>query len=115
MASVAAWADEIHVQQNRERYRNSFNRAINEISTVIPIKQPDAGFYLWLPTPIDDEEFAHGLYSQQNVTVLPGKYLARSANNQNPGANRVRIALVATPDECQVAAQRITQYLKSLR
>lgn len=115
MASVAAWADEIHVQQNRERYRDSFNRAINEISTVIPIKQPEAGFYLWLPTPIDDEEFAHGLYSQQNVTVLPGKYLARSANNQNPGANRVRIALVATPEECQVAAQRITQYLQSLR
>ena len=115
MASVAAWADENHVAQNRDRYRDSFSRAINELSTSIPIEQPEAGFYLWLPTPIDDEEFAHGLYSQQNVTVLPGKYLARTVNNQNPGANRVRIALVATPEQCQDAAQRITQFIQSLR
>ncbi len=115
IASAAAWSDETHVLENRNRYRDSFSRTINEISKLIPIEQPEAGFYLWLPTPIDDEEFALGLYSQQNVTVLPGKYLARSVNNQNPGANRVRIALVATPEECEAAAQRITLYLKSLR
>ena len=114
-ASAAAWADETHVLANRERYRDSFARSISEIAKYIPIEQPEAGFYLWLPTPIDDEEFALGLYSQQNVTVLPGKYLARSMNNHNPGANRVRIALVATPEECEAAAQRITQYLQSLR
>ena len=114
MASIAAWQDEIHVQENRARYRDSFNRVINKISKYIPIEQPEAGFYIWLPTPIDDEEFALGLYSQQNVTVLPGKYLARLANNQNPGANRVRIALVALPEECEAAADRITHYLNSL-
>ena len=115
MASTAAWSDESHVQANRARYQQSFNFAIEEISKEIPIEQPDAGFYLWLPTPIDDEQFALGLYSQQNVTVLPGKYLARSVNNHNPGANRVRIALVATPEECKTAAQRITTYIKSIR
>ncbi len=115
LASAAAWADETHVQANRTRYQQSFNFAIEEIAKEIVIEQPQAGFYLWLPTPIDDEQFALGLYSQQNVTVLPGKYLARSVNNQNPGADRVRIALVATPEECQTAAQRITTYIKSIR
>ena len=115
LASAAAWGDETHVQANRARYQQSFNYVIKEISKEIAIKQPQAGFYLWLPTPIDDEQFALGLYSQQNVTVLPGKYLARSVNNQNPGANRVRIALVATPEECQTAAKRITTYIKSIR
>ncbi|MFK7795740.1 MAG: succinyldiaminopimelate transaminase [Gammaproteobacteria bacterium] len=115
IASAAAWSDESHVQANRARYQQSFNFAIEEISKEIGIEQPQAGFYLWLPTPIDDEQFALGLYSQQNVTVLPGKYLARSVNNQNPGTNRVRIALVATPEECQTAAQRITTYIKSIR
>ena len=115
LASAAAWGDETHVQANRARYQQSFNYALKEISKEITIKQPQAGFYLWLPTPIDDEQFALGLYSQQNVTVLPGKYLARSVNNQNPGANRVRIALVATPEECQTAAKRITTYIKSIR
>ncbi len=115
LASAAAWSDETHVKENRARYQQSFDYAIEEISNQIAIEQPQAGFYLWLPTPIDDEQFALGLYSQQNVTVLPGKYLARSVNNHNPGANRVRIALVATPDECQTAAQRITTYIKSIR
>jgi N-succinyldiaminopimelate aminotransferase len=115
LASAAAWGDETHVKANRARYQQSFNYAIEEISKEIAIEQPQAGFYLWLPTPIDDEQFALGLYSQQNVTVLPGKYLARSVNNQNPGANRVRIALVATPEECQTAAKRITTYIKSIR
>ncbi|MCL4147753.1 UNVERIFIED_CONTAM: hypothetical protein GTU68_047611 [Idotea baltica] len=115
LASAAAWGDETHVKANRARYQQSFSYAIEEISKEITIEQPQAGFYLWLPTPIDDEQFALGLYSQQNVTVLPGKYLARSVNNQNPGANRVRIALVATPEECQTAAKRITTYIKSIR
>ena len=113
-ASAAAWNDETHVQENRRRYQQSFNFALQELSHCTDVEQPQAGFYLWLPTPIDDEQFAVGLYSQQNVTVLPGKYLARSVNKQNPGANRVRIALVATPEECQVAANRITNYIKSI-
>jgi len=113
-ASAAAWNDESHVQENRRRYQQSFALTIKELSPHTDVERPQAGFYLWLPTPIDDEQFALGLYSQQNVTVLPGKYLARSVNKQNPGANRVRIALVATPEECLTAANRITTYIKSI-
>ncbi len=114
-ASAAAWDDELHVQANRQRYQQSFDLVINTLASHTDIVRPQAGFYLWLPTPIDDEQFALELYSQQNVTVLPGKYLARTVNNHNPGANRVRIALVATPEECQSAANRITTYIKSIR
>ena len=114
MASALAWQDETHVQANRARYRQSFDYAIEEISKYLTIQQPQAGFYLWLPTPVDDEKFAFDLYCQQNVMVLPGKYLARRVSGQNPGSHRVRVALVATPAECRAAAHRIGQYLKSL-
>ena len=113
-ASIAAWNDEQHVFQNRERYRESFECAIRELHSSIPASKPQAGFYLWLKTPIDDEAFAHGLYSQQNVTVLPGKYLSRTVDQHNPGANHVRIALVATPEECASAARRISKFISTL-
>lgn len=113
-ASIAAWNDEQHVFQNRERYRESFECAIRELHSSIPASKPQAGFYLWLKTPIDDEAFAHELYSQQNVTVLPGKYLSRTVDQHNPGANHVRIALVATPEECASAARRISKFISTL-
>ena len=75
---------------------------------------PDAGFYLWAGTPIDDVAWARGLLAQYNVTVLPGSLLAREAHGANPGARRVRLALVAGVDECVEAAERIGAYTKSL-
>jgi N-succinyldiaminopimelate aminotransferase len=114
LASIAAWDDENHVIANRATYRTNFENVVQELSKLQPVNIPPAGFYIWLPTPIDDEQFALGLYSQQNVTVLPGKYLAREVNQQNPGTNHVRIALVASPAECRTAAQRINQFIKSL-
>ena len=113
MASAAAWSDEQHVELNRERYRQSFQAFIEELQDVTTINQPQAGFYIWLNTRIDDEEFALGLYSQHNVTVLPGQYLGRSVNGTNPGAHYVRIALVAAPQQCREAAQRIRRFISS--
>jgi len=113
MASAAAWSDEQHVELNRERYRQSFQAFIEEIQDITTINQPQAGFYIWLNTRIDDEEFALGLYSQHNVTVLPGQYLGRSVNGTNPGAHYVRIALVAAPQQCREAAQRIRRFISS--
>ena len=113
MASAAAWSDEQHVELNRERYRQSFQAFIEELQDITTINQPQAGFYIWLNTRIDDEEFALGLYSQHNVTVLPGQYLGRSVNGTNPGAHYVRIALVAAPQQCREAAQRIGRFISS--
>jgi N-succinyldiaminopimelate aminotransferase len=56
---------------------------------------------------ISDSEFALRLYRDFNVTVLPGSYLARQAHGINPGAHFIRLALVASLDECLEAAKRI--------
>ena len=61
-----------------------------------------------------DSEFALGLQREYNVTVLPGSYLARESGGVNPGAHFVRIALVASLEECLEAAHRIEAYCRTL-
>lgn len=114
LASIDAWNDETHVLQNRALYVKKFAAVIEILSSVIDISLPDAGFYLWLNTPVDDELFAKELYEKQNVTVLPGSYLSRESDGINPGKNHVRMALVAPLDECITAANRIKEYIQTL-
>ncbi|MDO8939574.1 MAG: succinyldiaminopimelate transaminase [Methylicorpusculum sp.] len=113
-ASIAAWQDESHVQENRQLYREKFDAVIDILNTVTPAIRPPAGFYVWLKTPIPDTDFAQLLYKTENVTVLPGTYLSREFNGVNPGSHHVRIALVAPFDECVDAANRIKHFVNSL-
>ena len=135
-ASAAAWADEAHVVDNRDLYRKKFAQVTPVLASVLDVALPDAGFYLWAsvpaskgashapkgapPAPGDDVKFARELFALYNVTVLPGSYLARdgssldpAAKGHNPGAGRIRMALVADTAECLEAAQRIVQFVKS--
>jgi len=114
LASIAAWQDEAHVLANRELYRQKFDQVLDVLDGCLAVARPQASFYLWAPTPIADTEFAAGLFHQQNVTVLPGSFLSREVDGQTPGANYVRMALVAEPEKCVEAAQRIRQYVESL-
>jgi N-succinyldiaminopimelate aminotransferase len=115
-ASVAAWNDEAHVVENRRMYREKFAQVTPVLAKVMDVKLPDASFYLWAGIPaalgMDDAQFAKELYAHTGVTVLPGSYLAREAQGFNPGANRVRMALVAETAECLEAAQRIAQFIE---
>jgi len=111
MASIRAWQDEAHVVQNRKMYREKFDAVLGILQPVLNVKRPQASFYLWPEIPDTDIDFARGLYSGQNVTVLPGSFLSRTANDINPGERRVRIALVASLDECIEAAKRIREYI----
>jgi len=113
-ASIAAWNDEAHVLDNRDQYRAKFAAVTPLIADVLGTAQPDAGFYLWAKTPIADTEFARGLLEHYNVVVLPGSFLAREANSVNPGSNFIRIALVASLEECLEAASRIRQFAQQL-
>ncbi len=113
-ASTAAWRDEAHVIENRKLYRQKFEQVLQLLSDTLAPRKPQAGFYLWAQTPISDTEFARRLYAEQNVTVLPGRYLARDSAAGNPGRNRVRMALVAPLDECVDAARRINSLLAVL-
>ncbi len=114
IASAVAWGDEKHVVENRRLYREKFDIALSILQPVCDVALPDAAFYLWLPTPISDTEFARRLYIDKNVTVLPGSYLARQAQGVNPGTNRVRVALVSTPQECAESARRIRDFIVKL-
>lgn len=113
VASMAAWDDEVHVQENRAQYRTKFAQVTPLLSHVMEVSLPDAGFYLWAGIDGSDTDFARDLYALYNVTVLPGSYLAREAQGNNPGAHRIRMALVAETDECVEAAQRIVQFVQN--
>jgi len=113
-ASVVAWADEIHVKNNRALYRSKFDAVLKVLKPVIDVNAPDAGFYLWLKTPIDDQVFAKKLYEQKNITVLPGSYLSRFNDGINPGENYVRLALVAEISQCITAAKHIKDFIENL-
>lgn len=113
-ASIAAWNDEAHVRDNRRMYAEKFHEVTPLIAYHLDCRIPDAGFYLWAKTPIADTDFARELLRQKNVVVLPGSYLARESSGVNPGANFIRVALVATHEECLEAARRINDFCLSL-
>jgi N-succinyldiaminopimelate aminotransferase len=112
-ASIAAWNDDSHVVANRALYRRKFDRVLPILSPVIDARRPAGGFYLWLNVGGDDEAFTAALFAQQNVTVVPGSYLARQTAQGNPGAGYVRISLVASEEDCVQAARRIHDFILS--
>ncbi|NLY28473.1 MAG: succinyldiaminopimelate transaminase [Alcaligenaceae bacterium] len=111
-ASIAAWNDEEHVIQNRRLYLEKFQAVIPILEPVLNVGWPDASFYLWAQTPCNDTDFVRDLFGATHVTVLPGSYLAREAHGVNPGANRIRIALVAPVEECIEGAHRIAEFVR---
>ncbi|GAB4365324.1 MAG: succinyldiaminopimelate transaminase [Methylohalobius crimeensis] len=111
--SIAAWSDENHVAENRRRYRERFDAAEAILSERFSVTVPPAGFYFWLKTPIDETEFARRLFAEQNVTVLPGSFLARTEDGVNPGQGYVRIAWVHPLNECREAAERIADFVRN--
>ena len=116
-ASMAAWNDEQHVVENRALYREKFAKVTPLLAAVMDVALPDAGFYLWAKIPdsfkSSDESFSRDLLAFYNVVVLPGSYLARTAQGSNPGAGRIRMALVAETAECVEAAERIAAFVQS--
>ena len=122
-ASIAAWADEAHVIDNRAQYREKFAQVTPLLASAMDVALPDAGFYLWAAVPDafkgSDTAFSRELLALYNVVVLPGSYLARDGHSGqagqgfNPGAGRIRMALVAQTAECVEAAQRIVQFIQS--
>ena len=111
--SIVAWEDEAHVIENRRLYREKFAAVLDILSPVMEIPTPQASFYLWPKTPIDDVTFTRDLFEKQHLSVVPGSYLSREVNGLNPGANRIRLALVAETQQCIEAAKRIRQLIET--
>ncbi|MSQ69696.1 MAG: succinyldiaminopimelate transaminase [Betaproteobacteria bacterium] len=113
-ASVAAWNDEAHVVENRRLYADKFSSVLPLLKAPLETTMPEGGFYLWVRTPVADTEFARELLRAYNVSVLPGSFLARTAHGENPGEGYVRLALVASLNECREAAERIARFSQQL-
>ncbi|HJV05738.1 MAG TPA: succinyldiaminopimelate transaminase [Chromobacteriaceae bacterium] len=112
VASVAAWDDEAHVEANRAAYSAKFDAVLPLLEDVLEVSRPDASFYLWAKVPGgDDTAFAQRLFQQEHITVLPGSFLARDAHGVNPGKGYIRIALVATLEDCVQGAERLRQFV----
>ncbi|SFC38069.1 succinyldiaminopimelate aminotransferase apoenzyme [Marinospirillum celere] len=112
-ASIVAWKDEEHVQANRDLYRAKFDAVLEILEPVMEVQRPDAGFYLWPKTPIDDETFTRRLLEKENLAVLAGRYLSREVDGVNPAENRIRIALVAELEECIEGAKRLRRFIEA--
>lgn len=115
-ASAAAWRDEEHVIANRLSYRKNFEAVIKTVDAdgSLGLKQPEGAFYFWFKTPVAEERFCFELFEKEHLHVLPGSYLSRETNGINPGANRVRMALVASTENCLEGAVRLKRYLDSI-
>lgn len=96
--SERAWSDEAHVVANLALYQEKFRIADEVFAAVQGFRNPEGGFFLWLPVE-DGEEAALKLWKEAGVRVLPGAYLSREAGGQNPGKGYIRVALVAPAEE----------------
>jgi len=112
LASIAAWNDDAHAAANRALYREKFARVVPILQPLLDVVEPDGAFYLWPDVQRDDEAFTRELFATKHLTILPGSYLARDSRGANPGRGRVRISLVASVDECVIAAHRIRSFLE---
>ncbi len=98
--SARVWADEAHVIENRALYNEKFKLAEQILGSVPGYQTPEGGFFLWLPVQ-DGEAATLKLWQETGVRVLPGGYLSRDVNNENPGKGYIRVAMVAPTQKMQ--------------
>ena len=98
--SEAAWNDDAHVAASLALYHAKFDAADAIFAGLQGFKTPEGGFFLWLPVE-DGEQAALKAWRETGVRVLPGAYLSRDANGENPGKGYIRVALVAPKEEMQ--------------
>jgi N-succinyldiaminopimelate aminotransferase len=110
-ASIDAWRDETHVEENRKLYKEKFQAVLTILDGVLDVEQPDASFYLWPKLPVDDATFCQKLFEEEHITLVPGQYLSRESDGVNPGQFHARMALVAPLDECIEAANRLKSFV----
>jgi N-succinyldiaminopimelate aminotransferase len=109
-ASAAAWNDEVHVEQNRQLYRQKFDETYPLIAAKFGANRPQAGFYYWLKVPGSDTEFVRELFIKKHVLALPGSFLSREVNGYNPGSGFIRLALVEPVSACQEGVNRLCSF-----
>jgi len=109
-AATKVWADEAHVIENRALYAEKFKMADEIFAGVPGYNSPEAGFFLWIDVG-DGEAAALKLWQDTGVRVLPGAYLSRDVQGENPGKKYIRVALVAPKNEAEQGLIRLRDCL----
>ena len=112
--SALAWNDESHVDENRDKYTEKFSAVEEILRDHYKLYRPEGGFYHWIKTPIDDQQFAARLMETHNVKVMPGSFLSREDNGEDPGLDHIRVAWVSEKEECIEAARRLVEFARGL-
>ena len=102
-AAVAAFGDDAHVDEQRDRYRRRLDLMIDALAAVgVDCPAPDGAFYLWAPAPDGDAwALAHRLAGTGGAIVAPGELYGEA------GAGHVRIAVVQPDDRLELVARRL--------
>ena len=101
-AAVVALADDLHVADQRDRYRRrleSMQRTLRTWSG-IDIPLPAGGFYLWFDAG-DGWAFAERLAREGGALVSPGDFYGAG------GTQNVRVAVVQPDDRLALVAERL--------
>ncbi len=105
-AGAVAFADDVHVDEQRERYRErlGFLREVLAASG-LPAPWPEGGFYLWVPVPVAYAGGGWGLTerlaTEGGLLASPGEFYGEG------GAGFVRIAVVQPMDRLELVAERL--------
>ncbi|MFN3260411.1 MAG: aminotransferase class I/II-fold pyridoxal phosphate-dependent enzyme [Pikeienuella sp.] len=112
LAAAEIWRDEAHVEANRALYAVKYEMADRILGDLPGYVPPAAGFFLWLEVE-DGEAAALRLWREHGVRVLPGAYLSRpgSLDGTDPGAGRIRAALVDEPERVERGLRAIRAVL----
>ncbi len=111
-ASIAAWGDERHVEQNRARYAAKRPVFLDLFARHgIHVAASEATFYLWVAVPGGRPSLAWALelLERADVLVAPGSFFG------SQGEGYVRMAMVPTLEECRRAAAALEPVLAGVR
>ncbi len=102
-AAVAAWADDVHVEEQRARYRGRLQATVDALRPLgIDAVVPAGAFYVWAPAPDGDAwALARRLAEDGGTLVSPGDFYGPS------GDGHVRVAVVQPDDRIQLMAERL--------
>jgi acetylornithine aminotransferase len=108
-ASIAAWDDEAHVAQARERYaRKRELLGAAAVRAGFDDAGVPAGIFLWLGVPGGDDERTYELLLERSLLVVPGSYLGPG------GEGYLRVALTPPSDRVATAAEMLLDAIASV-
>ena len=101
-AAIAAWSDDVHARERREIF-TAKRRLLREAfrTAGLEVVGSQAGLYVWLK--VDDDVEAAERLLQAGIVVSPGRAFGPG------GEGYLRLALVPTLDECEMAARAVVE------